>query len=139
MNFIEGGNKFDRVCINIEEKFKQQDLELFNGLRFNKDSSTQKIKGSNKFVCLIKMYYVAILYKVKLLERLIYSNILLGWFYKFKEFWVDYLKNRPIDVIDFHFLRINYRIRFQDIAHDDENDPKKFIKSWQRYENIYST
>lgn len=132
-------NKFDKVSINIEQKFKEQDLDLIKTYKFDKNSSTKKEYKLNFYqevICLLKMYFTGALYKSGILEKLIYSNLYINWFYEFRKFWVDYLKNRPIDVIDFHFLRFNYRKKFQEILHEDEKSPQKFIKSWQRYENI---
>jgi len=132
-------NKFDKVNIDVERKFKEQDLDLIKTHKFDNNFSTRKeyrLKFYPKVICLPKMYFIGALYKSGILEKSIYSNLYINWFYEFRIFWVDYLKNRPIDIVDFHFLRLNYRKKFQGVSHEDEKSPRKFIKSWQRYENI---
>jgi len=46
-------------------------------------------------------------------ERLVHSNIALGWFHEFERYWVEELHLRPISPPDFHFLKGVYRQRFQ--------------------------
>ncbi|MEK7104004.1 MAG: methyltransferase domain-containing protein, partial [Patescibacteria group bacterium] len=51
----------------------------------------------------------------------------------------EYLENRNIDVVDFHFLRNTYRAKFQEVSldHTDEKNPEKFLASWQLQGNIF--
>jgi 2-polyprenyl-3-methyl-5-hydroxy-6-metoxy-1,4-benzoquinol methylase len=140
MNQTENCNRFDKVCMDIEQRFEEQDMWLSEVHEFDKNSSTskeRKFEFFKKILFSMKMFFLGFLYKSFILQKLIYSNLMLGWFYEFRKFWMEYLKNRPIDIIDFHFLRINYRIKFQSVAHEDEKDPEKFIKAWQKYENIH--
>jgi len=136
MNF----NKYDNVYLNIEEKFREQDVEFLNQHKFDRNSSTRKeyrIKLAAKILSLTKMYFIIVLCVLGIYRKLVYSNLLVAWFKGFRRFWVGYLKNRPIDVIDFHFLRLNYRKKFQDVSHTDENNPKEFLSSWQEQANVY--
>ncbi len=136
---IKNYNKFDRVCIDINQKFKEQDLWLSGVHNFDKNSSTKeeyKLGLISKVFNLLKMYYVGALKKSGILEKLVYSNLSIKWFKPFRKFWVEYLKNRPIDVIDFHFLRDSYRTKFQKVAHTDEQNAGEFVKKWQLFENI---
>lgn len=133
-------NKFDKVWIDIEKVFNEQSLNLNRTHKFDKNSSTRKeyrIRFLKMIGCLMRMYSMGILYKLGLLEKLMCSNLLIGWFEEFRKFWVDYLKNRPIDIIDFHFLRVNYRTKFQEVSYEDELNPTKFIKAWQKQENVH--
>lgn len=133
-------NKFDKVCIDMEVEFKEQDLWLKKNHRFDKNFSTKKeykLKLIWKSISLIKIYFTGCVYKLGILERLVYSNLSLGWFKEFRKFWVDYLRNRPVDIVDFHFLRNNYRVKFQKVSHEDELNPTKFIKAWQKYESVH--
>lgn len=120
-------NKFDKVCLNIDEEFKRQNELLF--------SSHKKNKKSNLFLGI----FLVLLFRMDILQKLFYSNICLGWFFEFKKFWVDYLGNRPIDIFDFHFLRNTYRVKFQEVFlnHADEKNPAKFLASWQAQGNIF--
>ncbi len=136
----ENCNKFDKVCIDIEKAFNEQSLNLYRTRKFNKDSCTRKeyrIRFLKMIGSLIRTYSMGILYKLGLLEKLMCSNLLLGWFEEFRNFWVDYLKNRPIDIIDFHFLRVNYRTKFQEVSYEDESNATKFIEAWQKNENVH--
>lgn len=136
MNF----NKYDNIYINVEEKFREQDQELLVQHKFDRNFSTRKeyrIKLVAQIFSLIRMYFIMVLCALGIYQKFVYSNLLLAWFKEFSKFWVGYLKNRPIDVIDFHFLRLNYRKKFQDVAHTDENNPKEFVNTWQVQANIY--
>jgi len=131
---LENYNKFDRVYINIDQKFEEQNLWLNTVHKFDKSSSTRKeykIRLISKVFNLLKMYCMGALKKTNVLEKLIFSNLSIKWFNIFKDFWVGYLKNRPIDVFDFHFLHGSYRTKFQEVTHTNEQNVKEFIGKWQ--------
>ncbi|MDD5738604.1 MAG: methyltransferase domain-containing protein [Candidatus Pacebacteria bacterium] len=127
-------NKFDNVFLNIKEEFEKQNQLLSKKPKNGKESNFL-------FNILSVMFglFLALLYKCGILQKLFYSNMRLKWFFDFKKFWVDYLGNRNIDVIDFHFLRDSYRAKFQDVSleHTDEKNPEKFLASWQGQGNIF--
>ncbi|MBU2540167.1 class I SAM-dependent methyltransferase [Patescibacteria group bacterium] len=130
----ENYNKFNRVYINIDQKFKEQDLWLSTVHKFDKNSSTRKeykIRFISRIFNLLKMYYMGILERTNVLEKFLFSNLSTKWFSSFKDFWVDYLGNRPIDIFDFHFLRGSYRAKFQEVVHTNERNAKEFVKRWQ--------
>lgn len=131
---MTAGNKFDNVLLDINEEFKKQNELL--GLNYKKKKQQKLFFGVLGFV---KGGFLALFYKLGIFQRLIYSNFCLGWFFDFKKFWVDYLENRPIDVVDFHFLRNAYRVKFQGVSldHTDEKNPEKFLASWQNQGNIF--
>ncbi|MDO8524129.1 MAG: methyltransferase domain-containing protein [bacterium] len=131
---MQNYNKFDNVFLDINEEFKKQNELL--ALDYKKEKKKNLFLG---ILSLIKGVFLALLYKLGVLQKLFYANICLAWFYDFKKFWVDYLGNRNIDVIDFHFLRNTYRAKFQEVSldHSDEKNPEKFLASWQAQGNIF--
>lgn len=70
-------------------------------------------------------------------KRLLLSNLSTGWFDDFERFWRERLGGRPIDVVDFQFLRLHYRVRFQQIGHTDETDERAYLAAWQDRTNVY--
>lgn len=133
-------NKFDKALIDINQKFKEQNLWLNTVHRFDKNSSTKKeykIWLVSKIFNLSKMYFMLFLLKTGVLEKLIFSNLSTKWFNEFFSFWVDYLKNRPIDVFDFHFLYGSYRAKYQEIGQTDEQGTKEVLLKWQDGWSVY--
>ncbi len=130
-------NKFDNVFLDISEEFKRQNMFLELG-----GQTSKKILGSvlgGSVILWLWGVFLGFLYKTGILPKLFYSNICLAWFYEFKNFWVDYLGNRNIDICDFHFLRNTYRAKFQEVSldHIDEKNPEKFLAVWQLPGNIF--
>lgn len=91
---------------------------------------TRRVRGS-----VVQRYLKGLTHLLHVHERLLYANLILDWFYEFREYWCGYLGNRPISVQDFHALRHDYRKRFQDVAFSLEGPD---LKTWQEKENIYS-
>lgn len=85
----------------------------------------------------LKLYFFGLLRKAGIWERLLYSGLVLNWFKEFEIFWRTKLEGRPIDVIDFHYLRLHYRRKFQSVAHQDESNEAKYLDAWQSDENLY--
>jgi len=73
----------------------------------------------------------------KLHRKLVYSNITTGWMDEFSRFWRHRLDGRPIDVVDFQYLRLAYRSRFQHVEHTDETSSDAYIDAWQQDANLY--
>lgn len=119
-------NKFDCIELNLDELFA-------------------KIKSKKKYntvyrpaiINIARMYFFGALLKVGIYQRLVYGNFILNWFEEFRKFWIEYLSGRPIDVIDFHYLKSLYRSKFQNVEHGNENDKKNFLEAWQKHENIH--
>jgi len=126
-------NKFDNVFLDINEEFKKQNKLLGSNLQHRRRNFLVE------FLAPTKGLFLALFYKLGILQKLFYSNICLGWFFDFKKFWVEYLGNRNIDIIDFHFLRNTYRAKFQEVSldHNDEKNPEKFLASWQGQGNVF--
>lgn len=135
-------NKFNNVFLDIRAEFKKQDDFFALNRKVDANLST-KIECKRfclaPIYCKLKLVFFGFLYKAGILSRAMYSNVLLGWFFSFKKFWVDYLGNRNIDIIDFHFLRLNYRVKFQEVSldHTNEKNAEKFLSSWQNQTNIF--
>lgn len=133
-------NIFDKVYIDINQKFKEQNLWLNTIHKFDKNSSTKKeykIKLISKLFNLLKMYYMLVLLETGVLEKLVFSNLSTKWFNTFRDFWVGLLKNRPIDVFDFHFLYGSYRAKYGEIVQTNEENIKEFIEKWQAQWSVY--
>lgn len=79
----------------------------------------------------------AAIYKSRISPEFIYSYLSTSWFTQFKSFWQNILSGRPIDIIDFHALRFNYRIKFQSLSHSNESDPILYSKVWTSPETVY--
>lgn len=130
-------NKFDNVVLNINEEFKKQNQLLGLSCKKKKQETFQETFFG--FLLFFKGLFLVLLYRLGILQRLFYVNFCLGWFYEFKKFWVNYLGNRNIDVLDFHFLRNSYRAKFQEVAldHSNEKNSEKFLEAWQKQGNIF--
>jgi SAM-dependent methyltransferase len=85
----------------------------------------------------IKLLLNICLRLTKISPEFIFSYISTKWFKEFNKFWVEILNGRPIDIVDYHFLRLLYRVRFQNLNHTDESNDKTFLEAWQKDESIY--
>lgn len=120
-------NKFDNIEIDLNEIYRELD-------KIPKDSNVR----SFGFLDWLVILFTGMTIKLGIRRRLLFGNFLLGWFEQFNAFWKRYLKGRPIDITDFHFLKGIHRIRFQniEIVGDDKNE-KTYLEAWQNQENIY--
>jgi SAM-dependent methyltransferase len=116
-------NFFDNIDLNIE------------ALRNTVSQSKSNPKRSPLFPKLSLLFNVFIYFYIS--KEFIYSYFLTKWFKEFEFFWSRILKGRPIDIIDFHFLRLLYRVKFQGVEHFDESNSDNFLKAWNSNENIY--
>lgn len=78
----------------------------------------------------------AIIFKSNISKEFVYSYLFTGWFMEFKEFWTEILEGRPIDIIDFHYLRLVARTRFQSVEHTDEMNPDEYFSAWNNDSTI---
>jgi len=79
----------------------------------------------------------AIILKSNISKEFVYSYIFTRWFREFKQFWGEVLEGRPIDIIDFHYLRLVARTRFQSVEHTDETNPDEYFSAWNNDSTIY--
>jgi 2-polyprenyl-3-methyl-5-hydroxy-6-metoxy-1,4-benzoquinol methylase len=89
----------------------------------------------------VRRYALGALLKCGLHRRLIYSNLNLGWFKEFQEYWTGELGNRPIHPHDFYHLAGVYRQKAQLIGIElgAEGDPpdEHLLDAWQDPAAVY--
>lgn len=116
-------NYFDNIKLDI--------TDIMNKVLKSKTEYSQ-----SRFPKIKLIFNIAILL-TKMSRELVFSYISTSWFKDFNKFWVEILNGRPIDIVDFHFLRLLYRVKFQNIKHFDGANDKNFLETWQKNENIY--
>lgn len=119
--------------------FEEINFNLNNLYEKAVDFSARKITPKKRFF-LINYFYLffsGLTVKLGIRKRLALGNWTLGWFDEFNDFWKEILEGRPIDPLDFHFLRMFYRIRFQKLSHSDDRDEEKNLAAWQKPETLY--
>ncbi|MBT3817687.1 MAG: class I SAM-dependent methyltransferase [Candidatus Magasanikbacteria bacterium] len=119
------GNQYEGIVIDINKKHDD----------INKSNVMSKSSHTNNFF--VSSFY-KILFYFGWYQRLVDSGFIRGWFHEFQEYWVYSLGGRPIRLHDFFFLYSWYRVEYQNVELDDEEDKVKFLYSWQKPENIYS-
>lgn len=86
----------------------------------------------------IKFYGQAVLYRLGIWQRLVSSNLAIGWFDDFRHYWMHELDMRRIDLPDFFYLRGVYRSRFQAVAvSQTQEEDAAFLTPWQRAATLY--
>ena len=83
------------------------------------------------------LLFNVVIHKLKISEEFVYSYLLTNWFQEFRNFWSEIMDGRPLDIIDFHFLRLSYRNKFQNVKHFNEPDNIDFLTAWHSNENMY--
>ena len=115
------GNLYDDVRMGIEEAHRNFVRQEDNKRVFKKQP----------------LYLTALLMKSGLWKRLIDSGFIRDWFEEFREYWINCLGCRPLNLHDFFWQYSHYRTKFQDVEVSADADAQEFMKAWQRYENIY--
>jgi hypothetical protein len=113
------GNQYDDVRIDIEEAHGS--FVRHNKRVFKKQS----------------LYPTALLVKLGLWKRLIDSSFIRDLFDEFRDYWINCLGCRPLNLHDFFWLYSHYRTKFQSVEVSADADAEEFMKAWQHYENIY--
>ena len=116
-------NYFDDIRIDINEMHRKVNQESPRH-PFNQFSLTKKILHK-------------ILYRIKLYPKLIESGFIRRWFSEFNFYWQKEIGARPLKFHDFFYLYSNYRVKFQNIKLEEEDNPNKFLQDWQKPANIY--
>lgn len=132
---MERGNKYDNVILDIERLFSEFASDSQKVRQFTRGVGNESILSVPKSI--MNRYITGLTYALKIRHRLLYANLVLDWFFEFRDYWVHFLGNRPISVHDFHYLRNEYRKRYQGVALSG-NSHEDHLKSWQDYRNIYS-
>lgn len=123
-------NKYDELKIDIEKLIQEQNKDV----SYNPQSKSE----GNLILNFIKLFFQGLLVKTGIRQKLIFSNLYTGWFQKFRNYWIEELGGRPIDIYDFHFLRGSYRQKFQEVKVKEENRGDNFLEAWQDWRNIYN-
>ncbi len=114
------GNLYDDVHLDIEEAHT-------NFVRHNKAVFKER-----------SLYLTGLLVKSGLWKRLIDSGFIRDWFDEFRDYWINCLGCRPLNLHDFFWLYSHYRTKFRSVEVSEDADAQEFMEAWQRYENIYS-
>jgi len=128
-------NKYDDVCLDVVQLLHEQTSKLSAYNPNTKSGDNLGFLGHIR--SRLQLYLTGLLYKTGIYQRLIYSNIKLGWFYEFHDYWVNELGNRPINPHDFYFLLGVYRQKFQYVEVSDSATDEQHIKAWRDPRNIY--
>jgi 2-polyprenyl-3-methyl-5-hydroxy-6-metoxy-1,4-benzoquinol methylase len=113
------GNLYDDVRIDIEEAHRS--FVRHNKKTFKKHS----------------LYLTAILVKSGRWKRLIDSGFIRDGFDEFRDYWIECVGCRPLNLHDFFWLYSHYRTKFQSVEVTEDADAQEFMNAWQHYENIY--
>lgn len=116
-------NFFDNIELNIPE--------VKNDVLKNKIKYSRSIFPKLDLICNIFVHLSG------MSKEFIYSYLFTKWFEEFNIFWTKILKGRPIDIIDFHFLRELYRVKFQSVRNINESNSINFLKAWNSKESLY--
>lgn len=116
-------NYYDNLKLDIN-KFKSKIL------------ANHQHKLSRPLFPKISLAINAVVHLSKISKEFVYSFLLTNWFLNFKCFWFEILEGRPIDIIDFHFLKFSYRSRFQNKKHFNESNSSDFLRAWQSDESF---
>lgn len=120
-------NKFDEIAIDLED--------LYRSVKSIEPVSARRSLPASCNV--ISMYWQGLLVKTGIRQRFMYAGFVQRWFSEFLVFWRRYLKGRPIDILDFHYLRMSFRSKYQHVQHQNENDAVEYLNAWNRPENLY--
>jgi 2-polyprenyl-3-methyl-5-hydroxy-6-metoxy-1,4-benzoquinol methylase len=123
---------------NIQELIKEQNASS----DFEVDISRLKPStyGKNRYSLLIsnyfKLYFWGGLKQFGIYDRLLFSNLILSWFYEFQYYWIHELQGFNMRPHDFFFLLGDYR-KNSDIELNESQNGAKQIEVWQDPRAIY--
>ena len=126
-------NKFDDVKLDVPRLLAEQSQKL--GTVPPHAHRESRSPGSTPFRMGLKRRAMEALVDSQLWDRLVYSNMALGWFHEFERYWVGELGLRPLTPQDFHFLKGVYRQRFQTLV--DVSDANALDEGWRDARSIY--
>lgn len=121
-----GGNYFHDMRINIDAAF---DLLPENG---KKKDAKRNLAVFNK----IKIWTDALLIKFNRMEAMVITGRRRDWFNEFKSFWSEALGGRPLNIMDFHMLRMWYRMKNQAVEQLSWNTIEEHLDNWKKDENM---
>lgn len=126
-------NKYDDVRLDVARLLAGQRKQC--GASKSLASSAERLALVDRLKLRIFRKIVGELVDRRLWERLVYSNLALDWFDEFERYWVGELRLRPINPLDFHFLRGLYRQRFQSLV--DVSDANALEEGWRDARSLY--
>lgn len=128
-------NSYDDVQLNITKLLTEQEKKLppKSTTARSADNHTQ----SESVFQYLNFYGTALLYRLGIHKRLIYTNLKLDWFYEFRDYWMKELGLRRIEPHDFYYLAGAYRQKFQQLEVAETATNEQFINAWQHPANIY--
>lgn len=98
--------------------------------------STLQIQNWKHIIRPISRPCLAVACKLGLWKRLVYSGLVLEWFFEFERYWEKRLKGRPLHPADFWFLYSKYRQDF-DVEIPSNETAESHRISWQDERIIY--
>jgi len=133
-------NQYDDVRLDVAALLAAQDRKLPTPDPAARSGDHVGLAG--RLISLIRLYALGLQVKLGLHRRLVYANLKLEWFYRFQEYWVEELGNRPIHPHDFYFLAGIYRQRLQTIHFESLEVPSlasddKHLEAWRDSRTIY--
>lgn len=128
-----GGNYFNDMRIDYDIAFANF-LELYVEFAC-KESVKQRIAGNFLYNRIKERRDMNLIKKGKL-EGLILAGSRREWFEEFMSFWRNVLNGRPLNIMDFHMLRMLYRIAFQETEKITWSDTGEHEMNWKRDKNM---
>lgn len=127
-----GSNAYDKLSIHVPDLYKEFSLQRLSKKSVQFQFSEKMFYGIYRSPILplrLKRVLWVLLRRVHLDQ---------AWFERFKSYWTDILKARPLwSPEDLYFLRNWYRIKFQNIGFDGEVNSHGHLSAWQKSEVLY--
>ena len=127
-------NRYDEFRPDVPALLKEQDGKLPPSEPAARSADGLGLTG--RVASLLRLYALGALVRSGLYRRLVWANLRLDWFFEFREYWVEELGNRPINLHDFYYLAGVYRQRLQNIHFEHFENPElatdgKHLESWR--------
>lgn len=123
-----GGNYFDKMRIDLDVAFEAVE-----------DRGTTVIKKIYK-PAIVNLWhrfiYIINKYPKNRWEPKIITGMEREWFDEFYDFWSNFLGGRPLNVMDFNMLRMQYRLVAQHTDTLDWSSKEKHAENWKQDENM---
>lgn len=127
-------NKYNDIQFNVNDLLRQQAERWCWDPRAH---SGQQQWISKVLLDVFRRSIVAGLYASGLWRRLIYSHIILGWFYEFRQYWMKELEGRRLEPYDFYYLAGVYRQKFQALQLPADEGGPDFLTAWQAPASVW--
>lgn len=121
-----GGNYYNDMKINIDIAFDSLP-----------DANKGKAPKRNLAVFnMMKIMIDAMLIKCNRMEAMVIIGQRRDWFTEFKLFWTNMLGGRPLNIMDFHMLRMWYRVKNQATEQLSWDTIEEHMDNWKKDENM---